>query len=202
MVPPPFRNRLPGVVTPAALARMAWAPSYRAPRAGDVLNPPPFVPPAQPSWQEIGARDLVVRDGRVESVSLSGRAFISLAGPLVESNPPFELRLVAVKWYLDELAVCPHLARVERLNLAGNRIGTAGILTLARSPFFSARYLDLSFNNVGADGIAALLAAPWSQKLRGLNLAGDDVPVAELERLTAALPGLAVDTIAGQRFGA
>src|SRR6478672_10647147 len=129
-------------LTAEAFVRMAWAPSYRAPRAAEVLNPPPFIPPARPTWADVGAKDLVERDGRVESVSLSGRAFVSLAGPLFESNPPREVRLVAVKWYLDELARCPHLRYVERLNLRGNRIGVEGVRHLAASQYLRAVVLD------------------------------------------------------------
>jgi Leucine Rich repeat len=183
-------------LTPDAFARMAWAPSYRAPRAVDVLSPPPFVPPARPTWEEIGAKDLVQQDGRVESVSLSGRAFVSLAGPLFDSNPPREVRLVAVRWYLDELAACPHLARVERLNLAGNRIGPDRMRLLAGSPFLRASALDLTNNGLGAEGIAALLSAPWANHLRGLRLAGNGLKPVEWNRIRAALPAVVLDTIA------
>jgi hypothetical protein len=182
-------------VRPDVFVRMAWAPSYRAPRASDVLRPRPFVPLTNPSWDELGARDLVEREGRVESVSLSGRSFITLAAPRFEKDPPREVRLVAVKWYLDELAECPHLAKVERLNLRGNRIGPEGIRILCRSPFLSPRHLDLTFNDLGSAGVMELIAAPWSSGLQSLNLAGNDLTENDRERVRATLQAVAVDTI-------
>jgi hypothetical protein len=175
---------------------MAWAPSYRAPRAAEVLNPPPFVPPTHPTWADLGAKDLVERDGRVDSVSLSGRSFISLAGPVFEKSPPREVRLVAVKWYLDELASCRHLARVERLNLAGNRIGPEGMDVLSGSLYLRVSALDLTNNNVGPEGIESLLAAPWRHHLRELLLNGNGLSLGDFDRIRSALPGLVLDTIA------
>jgi len=183
-------------LTAEAFARMAWAPSYRAPRAVEILNPPPFVPPAMPTWAEVGAKDLVERDGRVESVSLSGRAFISLAGPLFDSNSPREVRLVAVKWYMDELAACPHLIHVERLNLAGNRIGPQGVRVLAGSPYLRPALLDLTNNDVGPAGVDALITAPWRHHLKELRMAGNGLTPGDIDRLRFALPAVAVDTIA------
>jgi hypothetical protein len=175
---------------------MAWAPSYRAPRAAEVLNPPPFVPPSHPTWADLGAKDLVELDGRVVSVSLSGRSFISLAGPIFETNPPREVRLVAVKWYLDELASCPHLARVAHLNLAGNRIGPEGMKLLSGSLYLRASVLDLTNNNVGLTGIEFLLAAPWRHHLRELHLNGNGLSLGDFDRIRSALPSLVLDTIA------
>ncbi len=86
----------------------------------DVLRPAAFTPKDQPLWSDLGAKDIVEIDGRVESLSLSGRSFVTLASQVFESNPPREVRLVAVKWFLDEIAKCTHLSEVERLNLAGN----------------------------------------------------------------------------------
>jgi hypothetical protein len=175
---------------------MAWAPSYLAPRAAEVLNPPPFVPPAHPTWDDLGAKDLVERDGRVESVSLSGRSFISLAEPIFETNSPREVRLVAVKWYLDELAACPHLARVEHLNLAGNRIGPEGMKLLSGSLPLRASVLDLTNNDVGSKGIEFLLAAPWRHCLRVLLLSGNGLSLGDFDRIRSALPDIVLDTIA------
>jgi hypothetical protein len=183
-------------LTAEAFARMAWAPSYRAPRAAEILNPPPFTPPVRPTWADVGAKDLVEYDGRVESVSLSGRAFIALAGPLFESNPPREVRVVAVKWYMDELARCPHLARVERLNLAGNRIGPEGMRHLAASTFLRASAIDLTKNAIGPAGLEDLLTAPWRLHLRNLKLAGNGLTASDVERIQSALPAVALDTIA------
>ncbi|HEY2786634.1 MAG TPA: hypothetical protein VGJ05_16835 [Fimbriiglobus sp.] len=196
-----FRSRLPGIATSTTLSRMAWAPSYRAPRAVDVLHPSHDIFPTHATWADVGAKDVATENGRVEPLSLSGRSFIALAGPLVESNPPREIRLVAVKWYLDELAACAHLSRVERLNLAGNRIGPEGLRLLAGSPHLAAIHLDLSTNNLGSDGLAALLSAPWRHQLRGLNLARNGLDPNDLRNLLAELPGLVDLDLAGNPIG-
>src|SRR5688572_19598770 len=45
-----FAKRFPRRLTadPAALARMAWNPSYRAPHPSELLDPDPFTPPGPP----------------------------------------------------------------------------------------------------------------------------------------------------------
>ena len=72
-----------------------------------------------------GARDFVYRRGFVEGVSLTGRSFISLGASLFEATPLREVRLIAVAFLMAELLACPHLAKLESLNLRGNRIGEA-----------------------------------------------------------------------------
>jgi uncharacterized protein (TIGR02996 family) len=160
---------------------MAWAPSYRAPQARDVLNPPPFATPQAPrlppeeralldaviadpdddaprrkiaewyaangnekrasfmraqlagesttpdlAWAGVFepwcARDVEYRRGFVEAMSLTGRCFISIGEPLFRMAPLREVRLVAIAPYIQELIACPHLSRVEVLNLHGNHI--------------------------------------------------------------------------------
>ena len=72
-----------------------------------------------------GARDFIYRRGFVEGVSLTGRSFISLGASLFEATPLREVRLIAVAFLMDELMACPHLAKLEALDLRGNRIGEA-----------------------------------------------------------------------------
>ena len=74
------------------------------------------------SW---GARDFVYRRGFVEGVSLTGRSFISLGASLFEATLLREVRLIAVAFLMEELIACPHLVRLESLDLRGNRIGEA-----------------------------------------------------------------------------
>jgi uncharacterized protein (TIGR02996 family) len=258
----PFRRRLPAVLTAADWQRIAQAPSYRAPRPQDVLNPPPFEPPGPPpmsaeqrwlldavladpdadeprlryaEWcdrqgdsrgafirQQIeefrrqstqsnadqqkndfltppcssaaiggeelfspwSAADFVVRRGFVEGMSLSGRAFITLGEPLFRMTPLRDVRLVAVAWYMDELARTPHLANVERLDLSGNRIGPAGVRELAASRFVERlKGLNLSQNSLGNEGLRELLRAPWRGQLRGLGLAANGLDLEAVEEL-------------------
>jgi uncharacterized protein (TIGR02996 family) len=139
-----------------------------------------------------GAKDLVVRRGFVEGMSLSGRALISLGGELMRLTPLREVRLVAVQPYVGELARCPHLAKLRRLDLSGNRIGAVGVRELAGSAFLGGlRELGLSANDPGSEGLARLLAAPWLGSLAALELADNGLGAAELRSIAAAgFPGL------------
>ncbi len=202
MCSPPIRKAVPG--PSARCCHGGGPPPYGVGpvvpgSAGDRRSPAGAIPIA-PCAAHLGRtwelEDLVECDGRVESVSLSGRAFISLAGPLFESHPPREIRLVAIKWFVNELAQCPHLAQIERLNLAGNQIGYNGIRTLAGSPFLRASFLDLTNNNLGPEGVAALLSAPWNLHVRELKLSGNGLKPNDIDGLRSALSPLTVDTIA------
>lgn len=265
----PFRRRLPSVLIAADWRRIAWAPSYRGPRAADVLNAPAFEPPGPPpvSPEERGllaavlaapdadeprlryadwydrqgdprgafireqiawwraarvsnpvptgwgssrpthadpspnpkefapwsAADFVYARGFVESLSLAGRSFISLGEPLFRMTPLREVRLVAVAWYLTELARTPHLAKLERLDLSGNKIGPAGVRELAGSPFLDRLTgLNLSGNALGRAGIQELLRSPWRAQLRSLAITDNALDTAGVEELASdsALHGL------------
>src|SRR5262249_62089098 len=73
-----------------------------------------------------GAKDLVFRRGFVEGMSLSGRAFISLGERIMRLTPLREMRVVAVQPFIGELAPCPHLTRLRRVAVAGQRNGADG----------------------------------------------------------------------------
>ncbi len=228
MPPPPnanpFVRRLPGIATERDLNRMAWAPSYRAPRLRDVQNlsasPLPQVTgkerelldsvlenidaeeprrafadyiggergafirlqlqgdthavvPAgasQPfaSWE---ARDLIFRNGFAEGMSLAGRCFINLGAELLRFTPLRELRLVAIAPFMSELANCPHLSRIESLNLWGNHIETEGVRHLVKSPYLTRlRHLNLRRNSLDAEAIRELQTAPWFVQLESIDL--------------------------------
>src|SRR5262249_11802957 len=81
------------------------------------------------------ARDVIFRRGFAEATSLAGRAFISLGDGLLRTAPVSEVRLVAVQPLLGELASCPHLAKLRRLDLTGNQVGSPGLRTLGGSEF-------------------------------------------------------------------
>jgi uncharacterized protein (TIGR02996 family) len=149
------------------------------------------------------ARDVVFRRGFAESMSLAGRAFISISDGLFRTTPLRDVRLVAVAPFLKELARTPNLARLDRLDLSGNWIGPAGVRELAGSPYLTRlRALDLSRNGLGPDGVRELLAAPWRGQLRSLALADNGLTAADIELLRAdpALAGLADLDISGTEF--
>lgn len=161
--------------SPREVAAMAWAPSWRAPSARD-LHDEDFAPMPGPSLEAWGARDIEFENDIAIACSLAGRAFITLAECF--SQPPWErvvsVRLVAIQPFMEELAACPHLARLHTLNLRSNRIGDSGALALAGSPFLTClRKLDLSTNDLTEIGLAALCAAPWFDQLESLDLTGN-----------------------------
>jgi Leucine-rich repeat (LRR) protein len=193
------------------LLHTARNPSYRAPRAADVLTPQPAELGGR-GLEAFGAKDLVVRDGVVVGMSLSGRAFISLGETLFRLMPLREVRLVAVQPFVGELARCPHLGRLHRLDLTGNHIGERGLRELLASPFVGElREIGLSGNDLAAlpalpaNLIALELAdnrlgtVPALPQLQSLDVSRNplrsfDFP-AGLERLTASGCGLPVESL-------
>ncbi|MFO0848876.1 MAG: hypothetical protein U0871_10025 [Gemmataceae bacterium] len=164
-----FPKRLTPHPTDADWCRMAWAPSYRAPHPDEVLNPGPFTPPTivpQPGWSERdwlaalepwSAEDVVFRAGVPVACSLAGRAFISLGEPLLRNTPIRDVRLVAVQPYNGELAACPHLAMLHRLDLSGNWIGVDGVELLLASPHAAGvGEIDLRVNGLDDAAIGRL----------------------------------------------
>ncbi len=220
----PFARRLPGIATEGDLNRMAWAPSYRAPRLRDVQNlsasPLPqvtgkerelldailenidAVEPRRAYANYIGgergafiqlqlegevdtivpacaslpfasweARDLIFRNGFAEGMSLAGRCFISRGAELLRFTPLRELRIVAIAPFMSELANCPHLSRIESLNLWGNHIEAEGVRQLVTSPFLTRlRHLNLRRNSLDAEAIRELQTAPWFPQLENVDL--------------------------------
>jgi Leucine-rich repeat (LRR) protein len=172
-----FRRRLRRQsFTPLELAAIARNPSYRAPAAADLRDEMAFQPPSTDAPpQDWGARDLVYRDGQLVGLSLSGRAFIA-GRHWFERNSVTDVTLVAVQPFLEELAKCPHLANLRRLDLTGCRIRAEGARVLAGSAFLSGlRELILSKNDLGHDGLAALASAPWFADLTVLELAENNL---------------------------
>jgi Leucine-rich repeat (LRR) protein len=131
------------------------------------------------------AEDIVFRRGFAEAMSLAGRAFLTISDGLFQSTPLRDVRLVAIAPYLDELAASPHLARLQRLDLSGNRIGLEGVRTLLRSPHLGRlKSLDLSHNDLGPAGAAEL--AGWPSQLESLSIAGNGLSGDDVRRLLEA----------------
>jgi hypothetical protein len=119
------------------------------------------------------ARDLEWDGDHLTGLSLSGRAFLAGGGELLDAIPALRsIRLVAIQPYVGELAACPHLARLESLNLWGNQIGDAGVIALAGSPHVGGlRAIDLSRNGLSDAGARALADSPTLVPACALKLA-------------------------------
>ena len=114
-------------------------------------------------WAEafapFGARDFVYRRGFAEGMSLTGRSFISLGTRLLNSAPLREVRLIAVNFLMGELVMCSHLAKLEVLDLSGNRIGDTGASLLSGCEYLEGlRELRLAGNSLTAECEARMRA--------------------------------------------
>jgi hypothetical protein len=135
-------------------------------------------------------------------MSLTGRAFISAGEVLFRLTPLRDVRLVAVQPFMRELAACPHLANLRRLDLTGNRIGPVGARELAASPHLNGlRELGLDGNALGTDGVAALAAAPWLAGLTRLELADNGLAPADVARVLARAVQLTGLDVSGSSLG-
>lgn len=144
--------------TQTQLNHLARLPSSRAPSLRELQEPPP---PHGNSLAELldrwSARDVVWEAGVPVAMSLSGRAFLAGGAELLHAAPIRSVRLVAIAPFLAELAACPHLARLERLDLTGNWIGDTGLTLLVESPYLAElRELVLIRNGLSEVAVAKL----------------------------------------------
>ncbi|HWO18209.1 MAG TPA: TIGR02996 domain-containing protein [Kofleriaceae bacterium] len=85
---------------------------------------------------------------------------------------------------LAALAAAPLAASVRRLHLQRNELTAAGAAALGQ--FARLIELDLRYNEIGAKGVQALLAAPFLGSLRRLGLYRTDVSDAGVKKLAGA----------------
>lgn len=115
------------------------------------------------SWQ--------FRRGFVEEVTLSARDFLEHAEDMFQWTPLRSVRLFAAAECIPELAACPYLSRLARLDLSSNNLGNAGVQVLAVSPQLSVLdALDLRGNNIETLGARALTESPHLTRLTSLDL--------------------------------
>ncbi len=170
----PFARRRPGRLSHADLRWIAAGPSWRAPRLADLNHAAPI------------DYDRLMRGPRI-----AGRAFIAHGAELARRGKLTDVQIVAVAPFLAELAACPHLAAVASLDLAGNRIGAAGLAILLASPYLvNVTRLDLRANDLGDAGAVLLAGATGLPALRTLIVADNGLGPAG-ERALRTIPRLA-----------
>jgi uncharacterized protein (TIGR02996 family) len=142
--------------------------------------------------------------GFPQRMKLGVRAFMDNADELFRQAPILHLQLLRInqtKMTMEELAACPHFARLRGFSLPGSSVGDEKLRALFReADLGNVDTLDLSGTGVG-EGSLKEIAAGRLPRLRSLNLSGnmlefvvqklfrDDVPfsLTELDLGGAAL---------------
>ncbi len=151
--------------------------------------------------RELGATAVQFRRGLAEGIDISAVDFVANAQRLFEQAPLRSLGIFSETegqsppprdpGWVDDVAASPHLARLTKLDLSGNRIGNDGARALARSPYLAAlTTLDLSGNYISAAGAQFLAASPHLASLTTLSLSGNHIMAAGAQFL-ATSPHLA-----------
>ena len=111
--------------------------------------------------------------GFVGWLHCSALELLRSAERLFRVAPVRSVRLKYATRRLTELAACPYLARLNRINFSakGSRIDGAGASAFFASPYLGGLVeVDLSYNAIGAQGAAALAACPRLAGLVQLDL--------------------------------
>ena len=114
------------------------------------------------------------RRGFVYILDISARQFLDRAVEILRLAPLRQVRLHGAGAVAGELAECPYLRWLERIDFIDyfrNPLDAAGMAALAASPYLGAlRGLGLYRNNLGNLGLAALAEASWLPGLVVLEL--------------------------------
>jgi uncharacterized protein (TIGR02996 family) len=128
-------------------------------------------------WAGKALRSLVrgwrFRRGFVEEVTLSADAFLRNAEELFRLAPVRRVRLVDAGGHIGDLAACPHLARLEGLDLRHtDGLDPARAAALLASPHLAGlRFLGLRGTGMcSGPGLRALAACPRLANLTALDL--------------------------------
>ena len=169
---PRFGGEGPGVRGWAS-PRLPFAPTHSLtpltqpsrPRSGERATPRTRSPPGVPA--------ILSGDAASSKRCRSPAALSSRSAPRSSSMTPLrDVRLVAIQPFLAELAACPHLAKLDSLDLRGNHIGDEGLKIIAPS-VSHLMTLNLSANSL-TPGSDARLA---SLRLRGVDVKCDANPL-------------------------
>ena len=217
MPPPPnanpFAHRLPGIATERDLNRMAWAPSYRAPRLRDVQNLPGS-PLPQVTGKERELLDSVLdnidalhpRRAYADGIGGERGAFIrqQLEGD-ADAIVPVCASLPFAAWEARDLIFRNGFA--EGMSLAGRCFISRGAELLRFTPLRELRLvaiapfmgelancphlshiesLNLWGNHIEAEGVRHLVKSPYLTRLRHLNLRRNSLDAEAIRELQTA----------------
>ncbi|TCB90715.1 hypothetical protein E0H26_26725 [Micromonospora zingiberis] len=122
--------------------------------------------------------DWKVRNGLVELVTMTARAFVDHGAEVWAQLPVRHLTLVEAAGLMPEVAGVASLGRLVALDLSNNPIGDDGLAALAGSPYLGRlRWLGLANCGIGPAGAEALAASRNLPDLRYVELWGNPVEV-------------------------
>ncbi|ASW58068.1 hypothetical protein CIK06_27615 [Plantactinospora sp. KBS50] len=120
----------------------------------------------------------VVRNGFVESVTMSGTGLLDHGDLVWQRAPVRHLKLTDIGDLLPRIVASPLLDRLTALDLSGNPIGDAGVRVLADGRHLRRlRWLRLNSCEIGAAGAETLAATRNLPALRYVGLDDNRVPI-------------------------
>ena len=123
--------------------------------------------------RKVGATEVIYSRGRPARITVPARRFIDRGEELFRYAPTVTgARLTHLAPELiPDLVACPHLARLTRLYLGENAIGTEGVRAIVSSKHLSGlTHLGLGWNRVGTVGAFALASSEYLVRLTRLDL--------------------------------
>ncbi|MFV2103772.1 hypothetical protein [Micromonospora sp. LOL_024] len=122
--------------------------------------------------------DWRIRDGLVESVTMTARTFVDHGHEVWANHPVRHLVLVEAAGLMPQVAQVAYLDRLVALDLRGNPIGDEGLAALVGSPHLRRlRWLGLARCGIGQAGAEALAASRNLPTLRFVDLRRNPVEV-------------------------
>lgn len=120
--------------------------------------------------------DAVWMRGFPQRMKLGVRAFMDNADEIFRQAPILHLQLLRInqtKMTMEELAACPHFARLRGFSLPGSLVGDVKLSALLQNADLSnVETLDLPNTGAGEDSLKAV-AADRFPRLKSLNLSGN-----------------------------
>jgi uncharacterized protein (TIGR02996 family) len=131
------------------------------------------------------------RRGFIESVMVKAGQFFESVDSLFRQTPVRQLQLCGGPPFRSglgsALATCPHLRRIQTLDLSYTDLGSNGLQALAVSEYLDGlTTLNVSYNNIGNGGARALAGSPLLARLHHLDLSYNEIGPAGLRDLASA----------------